>query len=103
MEHQTWSIEKRVTQSKSKTQKQEVDTVSTIELLLTLIGHNMVFITFAISLETHYTNTFHFIRHKTITIVTPHWNRHTKEIMLKLIDRRVIFCAKGRVINTQLS
>ena len=34
----------QVTQSKSKTQKQEVSTVSSIVLLLTLIGHNMVFI-----------------------------------------------------------
>ena len=44
--------------------------ISLIVLLLTLLGHDMVFISFAISLEIHYMNTFHFINYKTITIVT---------------------------------
>ena len=35
-----------VTQSKSKTQQQEVYTVSSIVLLFSLIGHNMIFICF---------------------------------------------------------
>ena len=41
--------------------------ISLIVLLLTLLGHDMVFISFAISLEIHYMNTFHFINYKTIT------------------------------------
>ena len=36
----------QLTQSKSKTQKQEVCTVSSIVLLSNLMGHNMVFILF---------------------------------------------------------
>ena len=40
------------------TQLQEVCTLSSIVLLFSLIGHNMVFISFRISLEIHYTNTF---------------------------------------------
>ena len=43
----------QLTQSKSKTQLQEVCTVSSIVLMLTLIGHDMVFISFAISIEIH--------------------------------------------------
>ena len=39
-----------VTQSKSKTQQQELCTVSSIVLLLALIGHNMVFVSIIISL-----------------------------------------------------
>ena len=54
-------VRKKLTQSKSKTQKQEVCTVSSIVILLTLIGHDMVFISFTISLEIHYTTTFHLL------------------------------------------
>ena len=64
-----------VTQSKSTMQQQEVCTVSSILLLLTLIGNNMEFISFTISLGIHYTNTFHYINYKTITIIT-HGNRN---------------------------
>ena len=47
---------KPVTQSKSKTQSQEVCIVSSIVILLTLIGHNMIFISIRISLDFDYTN-----------------------------------------------
>ena len=40
----------RIIQSKSKPQKQEVCMISLIALLLTLIGHNMVYIRYIISL-----------------------------------------------------
>ena len=50
-------------------------TVSSIVLLLTLIEHDMVFLSFTISLQIHYTNKFHYLNYKTITIVT-HGNRN---------------------------
>ena len=54
-----------IAQSKSRHNK-EVCTKSSIVLLLTLIGHDMV--SFTISLGIHYKNTFHYINYKTITM-----------------------------------
>ena len=51
--HKIYTIKvNHVTQSKSKTQYQDVCMVSSIVLLLTLMGHNVVFIQHGISFQT---------------------------------------------------
>ena len=93
-----YTLSMQLTQSKSKIQLKEVCTVSSIVLMLTLIGHDMVFLSIQISLGFHLTFGIRVAFSFSSSVLSPHCtNSYSWEQ-----GRRVFYWRAGSILSIQL-